>query len=109
MRKGGPHWLTFPARGGAYSPEWMVDALCECVKAKTIKYAAKPPGADEFHLLVHYDKAFVYNTPVFGIDFGYAEAVRAAAARIGNAVGVFDKIFVYVPVADGKQAFRFFP
>jgi hypothetical protein len=42
MRKGGLHWLTFPARGGVYSPDWMVDALCEVVGAKIAKYAAKP-------------------------------------------------------------------
>ena len=109
MRKGGVHWLTFPARGGAYSPDWMVDALCQCIEAKTTKYGRKPTGMGEFHLLVHYDKAFVYNTPVLGIDFGYAEAVKAASARIGKAVGVFDKVFVFVPVADGQQAFQLYP
>jgi hypothetical protein len=69
-RKGGVHWLTFPIRGGAYSPDWMVDALVDCISAKTTKYSAKPTGFEEFHLLVHYDKTFVYNSPVFGIDFG---------------------------------------
>jgi hypothetical protein len=38
------HWLTFPARAGSYSRDWMVDALCECINAKTTKYAAKPTG-----------------------------------------------------------------
>jgi hypothetical protein len=66
-------------------------------------------GTYKFHLLVHYDKAFAYNTPVRGIDFGYAEAVQAAAARIGSAVGVFDKIYVYVPVTDGQKVFRLYP
>lgn len=108
MRKGGLHWLTFPARGGAYSPDWMVDALAECITQKTTKYPTKPADAAEFHLLVHYDKAFVYNSPAVGIEFGYAEAVKAAAAKIRNA-GVFDKIFVFVPVADGWQAFQLFP
>jgi hypothetical protein len=102
------HWLTFPARAGAYSPDWMVDALCECITAKTTKCAAKPTGMGEFQLL-HYDKAFVYNTPVQGIDFGHAEAVKAAAARVGNSVGVFDKILVFVPVADGQHAFQLYP
>lgn len=109
MRKGGHDWLTFKPRVGEYSPDWMVDALCEVVRAKIAKYAAKPTGTDEFHLLVHYDKAFVYNTPVEWINFGYAEAVQAAAARIGSTVGVFDKIFVYVPVTEGQKVFRLYP
>lgn len=91
------------------SPDWMVDPLCEVVRAKIAKYTAKPAGTHEYHLLVHYDKAFVYNTPVHGIDFGYAEAVQAAAARIGSSVGVFDKIFVYVPVTEGQKVFRLYP
>ena len=109
MRKGELHWITFPARGGAYSPDWAVDSLVQCVTAKTTKYVAKPTGVSEFYLLVHYDKAFIYNTPVYGIDTGYAEAVEAAAARIGGVVGVFDKIFVYVPVADGPTIFQLYP
>lgn len=109
MRKGGRHWITFPARGGMYSPDWMVDALVQCVTAKTTKYPAKPIGVSEFHLLVHYDKAFIYNSPVLGIRTGYLEAVKAAAAKIGGAVGVFDKVFVYVPIADGSQAFQLYP
>jgi hypothetical protein len=35
--------------------------------------------------------------------------VKAASARVGNALGVFDKIFVFVPVADGQQAFQLYP
>ena len=58
---------------------------------------------------MHYDKGFVYNTPVLGIDFGYAEAVKAAAAQISGAVGVFDKILVFVPVAEGPQVFQLHP
>lgn len=109
MRKGGLHWLTFPARGGTYSPDWMVEALVQCVTAKTTKYVAKPVGASEFHLLVHYDRAFIYNTPVLGINIGYRDAVKAAATKIGGAVGVFDKIFVYVPLTDGPQVFQLYP
>lgn len=109
MRKGSVHWVTFPARGGAYSPDWAVDALVQCVTVKTTNYPSKPAGAAEFHLFVHYDKAFVYNTPVHGIDLGYAEAVKAAAERIAGAVGLFDKIFVFVPVADGRQVFQLYP
>jgi hypothetical protein len=101
-----PAWLTFPIKGGSYSPSQMVDALCEVVEAKIRKYPAKPNGMDEFHLLVHYDKAKDYNTPVVGVDYGYADAVQDAAKRIGGKIGMFDKIFVFVPIADGDKVFR---
>jgi hypothetical protein len=109
MEKGGLRWLSFPMGGFAYSPEWAVDALCEVIEAKVQKYKVNPMGNGEFDLLVHYDKAFAYNTPVHGIDFGYPEAVKAAAARIGTEVGVFTKIFVFVPVSSGQQAFQLYP
>ena len=64
---------------------------------------------DEFHLLVHYEKALEYNTPAEGINFGYAEAVQASAARIGSSVGVFDRIFVFVPIAEEHQVFHLYP
>jgi hypothetical protein len=86
----------------------VVDALYQCVQLKIHKYAAKPTGMHEFYLLVHYDKAFVYNSPVQGIGFGYREGVKAVSARIGNRVGHFDRIFVFVPVID-RPLFRLFP
>jgi hypothetical protein len=87
----------------------MVDALCDRVQDKVSKYPAKPPGMGEFYLLVHYDKAWTYNPPVKGIDFGYAEAVKAASERIGSAVGVFDGIFVLIRVTDDQEVFRLYP
>jgi len=109
MKKGRLQWLTFPMRGGAYSPNWMIDALCECVQAKIAKYPVKPTGTDEFHLLVHYDKAWQYNTPVTGIGFGYREAVQSASVRIGSSAGVFDRILVFVPITEGQQVFSLYP
>ncbi len=102
-------WMTFPMNGGAYSPNSMVDALYDCTQAKVSKYSAKPANVNEFHLLVHYDQAFAYNSPVEAIDFGYEDAVAAVLARIGSAVGVFDRIFVYVSVKDGQKVFRMYP
>jgi hypothetical protein len=107
--KGSTGWLILEPRGGSYSPDQMVDALCDRVQAKTAKYQAKPSGMSEFYLPVHYDKAWVCNSPVRGIEWGYGEAVKAASARIGSAVGVFDKIFVYVPVNNENEAFPFYP
>src|SRR5207245_9889916 len=35
----GAYWLTFRAHGGAYSSNWMSDALLDNIKTKTEKYA----------------------------------------------------------------------
>ncbi|MGA2434010.1 MAG: hypothetical protein ABSG25_01855 [Bryobacteraceae bacterium] len=99
-------WLTFPCRGGSYSPDWAVDALCANINTKIAKYSAKPTGLAAFFLLVHYDvKAYAYNSPVEGIGFSYPEAVAEASRRLGGATGVFDGIFVYVDTTDGQKSF----
>ena len=100
-------WITFPCRGGAYSPDWAVDALCANINAKIAKYSAKPAGLAAFYLLVHYDfKAYAYNSPVEGIDFSYPGAVAEASRRLGGATGVFDGIFVYVDTTDSQKSFK---
>ena len=100
-------WLTFPCRGGAYSPDWAVDALCENINMKIAKYSTKPTGLADFFLLVHYDfKAYAYNSPVEGIDFSYPEAVANASRRLGGETGIFDGIFVYVDTTDGQKSFK---
>ncbi|MFZ0590239.1 MAG: hypothetical protein WAM39_07135 [Bryobacteraceae bacterium] len=102
-----PGWLTFPCRGGHYSPYWAVDALCENINAKTAKYSARPTRLAKFFLLVHYDfKAYAYNSPVEGIGFSYSEATVEASRRLGQATGVFDGIFVYVDTTDGQKSFK---
>src|ERR1035441_9679585 len=51
MEKGKLGWLTVEPRGGPYSPDDMVDALCDRVRDKIAKYPSKPGGMAEFHLL----------------------------------------------------------
>lgn len=102
-----PGWLTFPYRGGFYSPEWAVDALCGNINKKIEKYLVKPTGFGNFFLLVHYDfKAYTYNSPVDGIGFSYPEAVAEASRRLGGATRVFDGIFVYVDTTEGQKSFK---
>ena len=105
----GSDWLTFAPEGGAYSPDPMVRALCDRIDGKITKYGAKPGGLDKFHLLVHYDKAWAYNSPVETLDFTFADAARAATVFIGAAPGVFDKIFLFVPFNKEQPAFELYP
>jgi len=103
----GPGCLTFPCRGGPYSPDSAVDALYQNIKSKIDKYSAKPAGLANFFLLVHYDcKAFAYNSPVKGIGLSYPEAVAKVSRRVGGATGLFDGIFVYVDTTHGQKSFK---
>ena len=107
--KGGQHWLTFPMPGGAYSEESMVAALKGRLAGKIQKYAARPGSLDEFDLLVHYDLAWAYNSPVETLTFKFADAARAGADFIGDDPGAFDRIFLFVPHNETQKVFQLYP
>lgn len=107
--KGCQRWLTFPYRGGAYSEASMVDALLARLKNKIHKYPARPNCMDEFHLLVHYDQALAYNSPVETPTFRFKDAARKASSFIGNEPGVFDSIFLFLRHESPQRVFRLYP
>lgn len=107
--KGGRGWLTFPMRGGAYSEEPMLAALQARLADKIQKYATRPSGLNEFDLLVHYDLAWAYNSPVETLTFKYSDAARLGAEYVRDDPGAFDQIFLFVPHNDAQKVFRLYP
>jgi hypothetical protein len=106
---GGVLWIAFPARCGFYSEQTMVAALLVRLEDKIQKYAAQPLGLSEFHLLVHYDLAWEYNTPAETPTFKFEDDARAAVSFIGDDPGVFDRIFLFVPHNEAQQVFQLYP
>lgn len=103
-------WLIFLSRGGSYSELSMVEALLVCIGAKIRKYSGRPPGLDAFHLLIHYDLAWAYNTPAETLHSKFADAARISGDFIGDDPGVFGQIFLFVPHTDGPQrVFQLYP
>jgi hypothetical protein len=87
----------------------MVAALKARLADKIQKYASRPGGLDEFDLLVHYDLAWAYNSPVETLTFKFADAARAGADFIGDDPGAFDRIFLFVPHNDAEKVFQLYP
>jgi hypothetical protein len=107
--KGTQHWLTVPPRGGPYSQDSMVEALLKRLEGKIQKYAARPAGLNEFDLLVHYDLAWAYNSPVETPWFKFVDAARAGADFVGDDPGAFDRIFLFVPHDSAQRVFQLYP
>ncbi|MEX2260637.1 MAG: hypothetical protein WD696_01730 [Bryobacteraceae bacterium] len=107
--KGGQDWLKFECRGGAYSEDSMTDALLARLQDKIQKYAARPVGVDEFHLLLHYDQAWAYNSPVETPWFNFADAARLGTDFIGDDPGAFDRIFLLVPGELTPKVIQLYP
>jgi hypothetical protein len=105
----GVDWIVFRNHGGAYTPDWMRDALLDSVRRKAAKYA-KPhnrlkleqQGLSEFYLLAYYDEAVLHNTPYDAPGFGFTEIGATLTAELGANPHPFDKVFVYSPLETPK-------
>ncbi len=102
----GTPWIHMRARGGAYSTDVMLEALYAALDKKRSRYSGKPAGMDEFHLLIHYDKALYYNTPIEGLNLKVEDMARKAKDYIGTNAGPFRKIFLYLAVEPGRKVFQ---
>jgi len=107
----GCDWLTFRMPGGAYNQDAMLDALCDILARKIEKYEAKPPEVlmDDFYLLIHYNQALLYNTPVETVFFKFEDAARAGSEFIGDDPGVFGKVFLILALHPGEKIFQLYP
>jgi hypothetical protein len=107
----GCDWLVFPMRGGAYSSDAMVDAMRSIIAKKIEKYEAKPPQQrmDDFYLLIHYNQALLYNTPVETLFFKFEDAARAGSEFIREDPGIFGKAFVVLAIWPGERVFQLYP
>jgi hypothetical protein len=107
------HWIHFPNRGGAYSPNDMLGTLSHALAAhkndERYKDLKQRVGLDEVYLLVHYDfKAFAYDPPFAAPDFGFKEAAELAKESLNGNGGYFDKIFLFHFLWGEEQAYRIF-
>jgi hypothetical protein len=98
-------WIVFRNHGGAYTPDWMRDALVDNIKRKIAKYTKPHNKARlqqqqlvEFYLLAYYDEAVLHNTPYDAPGFGFEEIVATLARELAANPHPFDKVFLYSPL-----------
>jgi hypothetical protein len=112
----GSDWIQFHAHGGAYTSDWMRDALVDNVRAKVAKYMS-PTGQqklqqeklDEFYLLAYYDEAVLHNTPYHTLTFGFVDAAAAVAAEMSVTAHPFDKVFLFSPIEKAQKTIQLWP
>jgi len=98
----GQSWVLFEGSGGAYTPDWMVQAAIDRICAKIKKHEHDNLRTNhslaEFDLLCYYcDEALLHNTPIDGIGFGFPQLASRVAQALANEPKVFDKIFLFYP------------
>jgi hypothetical protein len=104
-------WISFPGRGGAYSPRDAVAALIELLRKKTNKYANvhREHSLAELYLVVYYDQALIHNTPYFGVGFGLDEVAKIASEQVAENPGPFQKLFLFNSTVPGEVVYQLWP
>ena len=101
----GQDWILFRNRGGSYSEDTMLQPLLELIANKKERYGSIGTGLDSLHLVVYYNSAFIYNSPVETAQFEFKDAFEDAADRarqfIGDDPDPFNRIFLFVAINDG--------
>jgi hypothetical protein len=98
----GRNWIIFPPRGGWYSEDTMLQPLLELLAKKQNRYGTCGTGFDRLCLVVYYNRAVIYNSPVEALNFKFDDAVQVAKQFIGVDPKPFDAIFLFLAINDGR-------
>jgi hypothetical protein len=95
-------WVVFEEPGGAYTPDWMVQAAIDRIRNKIGAYDSrgirKAYSLGEFDLVCHFcDQALLHNTPTHAIGFGFQELSANVRKALEAQPKDFDKVFLFNP------------
>jgi hypothetical protein len=96
------NWIIFPARDGWYSEDTMLQPLLELLARKQEHYAHFGTGFDRLCLVVYYNLAVLYNSPVEALNFTFDDAVQVAKQFIGDDPKPFDDIFLFLAINEDR-------
>jgi hypothetical protein len=102
-------WIIFRTWNGQH-PRSMVTTLQKRLSEKCKKYRKNDglKSFSEFVLVVHYDQALLYNSPVYTPD-GFKDVIAEARISLGGNPGAFTRIFVLIAVEPGARVLRLYP
>ena len=80
----------------------MLQPLLELLAQKQEHYGNCGTGFDRLCLVVYYNLAVLYNSPVETLNFKFEDAVQVAKEFIGDDPKPFDDIFLFLAINDGR-------
>jgi hypothetical protein len=104
----GVPWILFPARGGFFNRDTMLDPLKRVIAEKINHYASGRTGFDDLTLLVIYNRAVIYNSPADSPLYTYDEAAADVGALVKGNPGPFDRILLFLAFQPGGRMLRVF-
>ena len=97
----GIDWITFRLGGGFFTQDAMLVPLKELIERKTSRYGSRT-GIDDLSLIVFYNLAALYNSPVDTPLHPFHEVVKAAKDVVKGGKGPFDRVFLFIALEPGE-------
>jgi hypothetical protein len=98
-------WVWFTANVGVFDQDTMLIPLRDLMIEKIEHYGART-GFDQLSLLLVYHQAALYNSPADTPLHSYEDAVKRVRTVIGEDLGAFDSVFLYIAVNPGRRVMR---
>ena len=98
----GQDWILFPGKGGSYSKNTMLQPFYELLSEKKKHYGSAGTGFDYLVLLILYNSALIYNSPVETPHFKFEDAVRAAKEFINDDPDPFHSVLLFIAGDEGR-------
>jgi hypothetical protein len=100
-------WIEFEVPGGAFTPQWMMQAVIDRVYQKINKYQnadiRSQYALHEFDLMCFYcDEAMLHNTPIHTVGYRFPQLAEQVKQTLKTAPRVFDRIFLFHPYENPK-------
>jgi len=98
----GQDWILFPAHVDWFSEDTMLQPLFELLSDKKQHYGSSGTGFDHLSLVIYYNSALLYNSPVETPRFKFADVVQASKEFLKDDSDPFDSVFLFIAIDDGR-------
>jgi hypothetical protein len=106
----GIRWILPPCHVDSYDEKTLLNPLLGMIREKVDKYQGFTPQTlktpcDEFVLVIFYNQALLYCSPVETPNFGLSQIARIAGDEFRRRPGPFSKAFLFIATEPGQQVF----
>jgi hypothetical protein len=95
-------WVSVPPHADSYSPDTMLSSLLRLLREKRAHYSSTGTGFDHLSLLLYYDRAALYNSPVEAMNWTIDDVADVVRKALDSNPAPFDSIYLFFAVEDGR-------
>ena len=102
----GVDWIVPVSRADTFDSRTMVDPLLGLLKKKALRCRALKTPCDEVDLVVAYDQALGYCSPIETPQRGITEIVKEVSAALAAMSHPFTRAFLFIALEPGRKVHR---